>query len=105
MGPGSGYILSPERWDRLKKKYGALNPEAYGSTIDEIQNPELGRNFKAVDPVIKKIGTAQNSKRPDEIVIAISPAFGLHQKYNITGIPHGNILKELMAGIEEEGLK
>jgi len=41
----------------------------------------------------------------DEVIIALSPAFGLSQTKTITGIPHSQVLKELMAGIEEEGLK
>jgi propanediol dehydratase large subunit len=104
-GPGTGYILGQERWNLLKKKFGALNPEEYGAGLGGIQNLDFGKDLRTIELVIKKSGAAQPSKRPNEIVITLSPAFGLHQKINITGIPHGNILKELMAGIEEEGLK
>jgi len=41
----------------------------------------------------------------DEVIIAVGPAFGKYQTKTIHGIPHSQILKELMAGIEEEGLK
>jgi len=104
-GPGSGYILGEERWRLLKYKFGALNPEEYGSGLVDLKKFPINKDINIVDPVIKSLGIAQPSKKPNEIVIALSPAFGLHIKSNITGIPHGNILKELMAGIEEEGLK
>ncbi len=41
----------------------------------------------------------------DEVVIALSPAFGRRLKETIVGIPHVSVIKELTAGIEEEGLK
>ncbi len=39
-----------------------------------------------------------------EIIIALSPAFGTVIKKNITEIDLGDILKEICAGIEEEGM-
>lgn len=46
-----------------------------------------------------KVGTS-----PTEVVLALAPAFGdkLKQK-TITGIPHAAVLREILAGIEEEG--
>jgi propanediol dehydratase medium subunit len=39
------------------------------------------------------------------VVIALAPAFGDKLKrQTITGIPHAAVLRELMAGIEEEGM-
>jgi len=105
VGPGTGYSLSPEKWARLKKKYGALKPEKYGATLDHAQIPDSVKGLKMVDLELKSTGPAQPGTKPNEIVIALSPAFGLQHKRNITSIPHGNILKELMAGIEEEGLR
>jgi propanediol dehydratase medium subunit len=39
------------------------------------------------------------------VIIAVGPAFGLAQTVNIVGIPHKSILREVIAGIEEEGIK
>jgi propanediol dehydratase medium subunit len=50
-------------------------------------------------------GKAHKGNKADEIVIAVSPEFGLNKAQTITGIPHGVVLRELIAGIEEEGLK
>jgi len=46
-----------------------------------------------------KVGT---DKR--EVVIGILPSFGTAMTRTIIGIPHSSVLKEIMAGIEEEGL-
>lgn len=50
-------------------------------------------------------GEAKQGIRTDEVVIGISPAFMTYQTKTITGIPHDKVLKEIIAGIEEEGLK
>lgn len=47
-----------------------------------------------------KVGTAR-----DEVVIAVGPAFGSSQTTNIVGVPHKEIIRQVVAGIEEEGLK
>ncbi len=53
----------------------------------------------------KNEGEAKQGLRKDEVVIGISPAFMIYQTKTITGIPHEKVLKEIIAGIEEEGLK
>lgn len=50
-------------------------------------------------------GTAWVGTRKDEVVIGVAPAFGKYQTKTIVDIPHREVLKELIAGIEEEGLK
>ena len=54
---------------------------------------------------MEEIGTAKKGTRSDEVVIGIAPAFAKYQTKTITGLPHDKVLKELIAGIEEEGLK
>lgn len=54
--------------------------------------------------VLEEVGEAKKSTKSDEVVIALAPAFGKFQTETITHIPHVDVLKELMAGIEEEGL-
>lgn len=49
-------------------------------------------------------GLATVGMRKDEVVIALAPAFGLHQTKTIVGVSHQQLLKEVIAGIEEEGL-
>lgn len=54
---------------------------------------------------LTEIGEAQQGTQQDEVIIAVGPAFGLAQTVNIIGIAHKNILREVIAGIEEEGIK
>lgn len=53
---------------------------------------------------LEQVGTAEYGKRSDEVVIALAPAFGMYQTGTIVGIPHDDVLREVMAGIEEEGI-
>lgn len=50
-------------------------------------------------------GEATVGTAADEVVIGISAAFGEAQTKNILGVPHADIMKAMMAGIEEEGVK
>ncbi len=53
---------------------------------------------------VKEIGDAKKGTLPNEVVIGVAPAFGVHQTKTIIGIPHYKVLREIIAGIEEEGL-
>ena len=52
-----------------------------------------------------ELGTAKPGTDRREVVIGIPPAFGKAMTKTIINIPHNEVLKEIMAGIEEEGLK
>ena len=54
--------------------------------------------------VITEIGDAAKGTNPNEVVLGLAPAFGASQTKNIVGIPHADIIKEVMAGLEEEGV-
>lgn len=54
---------------------------------------------------LKEIGDASVGQDRNEVVIGIPPAFGTVMTQTIIKIPHHDALKEIMAGIEEEGLK
>jgi propanediol dehydratase medium subunit len=59
-----------------------------------------------IEMELRELGEAKAGASPNEVVIALAPAFGDKLKQQtITGIPHAAVLRELMAGIEEEGLK
>ena len=59
----------------------------------------------AGDGFLTEVGEARQGTQQDEVIIAVGPAFGLAQTVNIVGIPHKSILREVIAGIEEEGIK
>lgn len=87
-----------------------LNEKLLKSIIEEvIQNLNMAET-KPVSTaegklVLTCVGNAEVGKRKDEVVIGVAPAFGEFQTKTITKIPHALVLRELMAGIEEEGLK
>ncbi|MGL4484961.1 MAG: glycerol dehydratase reactivase beta/small subunit family protein [Anaerovoracaceae bacterium] len=54
---------------------------------------------------IEVLDTAKVGTNPDEVVIVLSPAFGTVLNETICEIPLINIVRELCAGIEEEGMK
>jgi propanediol dehydratase medium subunit len=53
----------------------------------------------------REIGAAKPGTDRNEVVIGVPPAFGTAMTKTIINIPHGEVLREVMAGIEEEGLK
>lgn len=53
---------------------------------------------------IKEVGEAKANVRPDEVVIALGPAFLKYQDKTIVNVKHSEALMEMIAGIEEEGL-
>lgn len=52
-----------------------------------------------------ELGEAKPGTKADEVVIGLAPAFGVYQTKTILGIPHAVVLRELIAGVEEEGLR
>ena len=54
---------------------------------------------------VTELDTASQGTNADEVVIAVSPAFGTKIKKSIVDLGLDKILKELCAGIEEEGMK
>lgn len=59
-----------------------------------------GRPMTLVEKGEARIGT-----RADEVVIALAPAFAKYQNKTIVNVPHSDVLREMIAGIEEEGIK
>jgi propanediol dehydratase medium subunit len=53
---------------------------------------------------LREIGPAGRGTRPDEVVVAVSPAFAGHFTKTIVEVPHAEVLRQLLAGIEEQGV-
>ncbi len=74
--------------------------------IKEMEHADVPQEAaKAARLVFKEVGVAPKHTNNDEVVIAICPAFGVYQDATITGVLHVEVLRELIAGVEEEGLK
>jgi propanediol dehydratase medium subunit len=68
--------------------------------------PAAGTAVESPAPLaFKEIGPAKQGMDKNEVVIALPPAFGTAMTRTIIDIPHQQVLREIMAGIEEEGLK
>lgn len=79
-----------------------------GATQQQVTKENAGETQQQAvkEMEFEEKGEAQRGSAPDEVVIAISPAFGdqMHAQ-TLTEIPHAAILRELFAGLEEEGVK
>jgi propanediol dehydratase medium subunit len=67
--------------------------------------PAAGGGSEAPPVHFRDVGPAERGTNRHEVVIGVSPAFGTTMTKTIIDIPHGEVLREVMAGIEEEGLK
>ena len=69
------------------------------------EKSEIGQTKEAAPIQFRDIGEAKAGTDRNEVVIGIPASFGTAMTRTIIGIPHRDVLKEIMAGIEEEGLK
>ena len=88
-GPGTGYRLSGARWDRLQRLPHAVDARLLGGA-EGTQSTEV-------------VGEAAAGGTSDDVVIAVGPAFGTGLLETIGGLPHGEVLEALIAGVREEG--
>lgn len=65
------------------------------NTTNQYAMPEL---------TLTEIGEAKIGINADEVVIGLAPAFLKFQSKTIVGINHSDVLREIIAGVEEEGL-
>lgn len=69
------------------------------------QQSPFGQEGEAPALQIRELGPAKPGTDRNEVVIGVPPAFGTAMTKTIINIPHGEVLREVMAGVEEEGLK
>jgi propanediol dehydratase medium subunit len=53
---------------------------------------------------LRETGPARRGTREDEVVIALSPAFAGYFTKTIVDVLHAEVLRQLLAGIEEQGV-
>ena len=93
-GPGTGYRMSPERQQEVAR----VRQERSHAELLAEQAPHAGC------VLLEDIGPAAVRPRPDEVVIGISPAFAVDVWLTLSGITVGEALRQMLAGIEEEGV-
>lgn len=85
--------------EQVMREMAADAPASSGPAPSSQAAPAAGRIN------VKEIGAADRGTDPKEVVIALSPAFSSQIYETIIGLPHGDVLKAVCAGVEEEGLK
>ena len=89
-GPGTGYRLAGERWERLRRLPHAVDARLLG-----------GR--PAGESPVSEVGPAARGESPDEVVIAVGPAFAAALGETIGGLAHADVLTALLDGVRSEG--
>jgi propanediol dehydratase large subunit len=93
-GPGTGYRMSPERRAEVARVRQVWFPEDLAL--------EQSRAQGCIE--LRELGPAGPGERPDEVVVGLSAAFGRAIWVALNGMSVAEVLRQLLAGIEEEGL-
>lgn len=96
----------------VKEVLGEVNqidtPIDFGKKVTPSTEQQIA-NSKAVDEHnpdwFQPVGLAKQGYSKDEVVIAVAPAFASVLDKTETGLSHKEVIRQLVAGIEEEGLK
>jgi propanediol dehydratase large subunit len=94
-GPGTGYRMSPKRRREVASVRQVWFPEDLAS--------EQARSEGCIE--LRDMGPAQPGDRPDEVVVGLSPAFGREIWVALNEMTVAEVLRQILAGIEEEGLQ
>jgi len=93
QGPGTGYVLSPQRREQIAR------------VRQERSTAELLAEQAALagSVVLNEKGISQTGHDPREVCIGLSPAFASRLWVTLSGVPVFEVLREILAGLEEEG--
>ena len=91
-GPSTGYRLQGERWRAVQDIPQAREPADY------LQGQGLHPSER-----LRELGPAARGS-VCEVVVALGPAFGRALTETIGGLPHDQVLQQILSGIAEEGL-
>ncbi len=94
-GPGTGYRMSPERRKQV-------------ASVRQVWFPEdlaLEQSRAEGCIVLREQGPAARGEHADEIVVGVSTAFAREIWVALNGMTVAEVLRQVLAGIEEEGLR
>lgn len=97
LGPGTGYRVSEARRQEINGIRDVLDRETVLS-----EESEYARHV-ARGIALRGMGEAAVGSDPREVVIGVSPAFGVKLFRTLSGIPIDDLLKALVAGIAAGG--
>lgn len=93
QGPGTGYRVEGERWLELQDLPQAWEPQTY---LEKLGTAGGGGWLEEIGPAKKGDQT--------EVIIALSPAFGVEIRESIAGLDLNDVLSAILHGIGEEGV-
>jgi propanediol dehydratase large subunit len=112
QGPGTGYEVAParreeiaairqqrSRADLLARHAVGAHPAARGAppaTPDDAQRP-------SPQILLVQRGPSQPGADPREVCVGVSPAFAIRLWFTMSGLPVGEALEQIVAGLEAEG--
>ena len=97
-GPGTGYEPSPER----QREIDAIR-QARGVSDLRASQARFVEGFVGTVPLLAPVGPARPGQGPRDVVIGVSPAVGRDVWRCLSGLAVTDVLREMLAGLEEEG--
>ena len=98
-GPGTGYRMSAERREDIARIRDVLDRAEVLRTEGTFAKAEGGRIR------YREAGPAKTGDDPGEVVVGVSPGFGLKLFRTLAGHPLSAVLKAIKSGVEERGLR
>jgi propanediol dehydratase large subunit len=92
-GPGTGYAPPPARQaeiDAIRQVRG-------------VEDLRRSQSLRALPGLLRPVGTASPGTSPRDVVIGVSPALGADVWQCLSGASVTDVLREMLAGLEEEG--
>jgi propanediol dehydratase large subunit len=89
-GPGTGYRLEGERWELLQQ-------------LPYVLDPEEEESSNGAPSPVRETHVATVDDSPDDVVVAVGPAFADALRETINGLSHEDVLYAVAAGIREGG--
>jgi propanediol dehydratase large subunit len=92
-GPGTGYVPPPARQaeiDAIRQVRG-------------VEDLRRSQSVLAVPGLLRPVGAASAGTSPRDVVIGVSPALGADVWQCLSGASVADVLREMLAGLEEEG--
>jgi hypothetical protein len=89
-GPGTGYRLEGERWQHLQQLPHTVDARLVGAA-------------QGFAKAVEETHVASLGDRPDEVVVAVGPAFGDALGETINGLAHRDVLEALVGGVRDAG--
>ena len=97
LGPGTGYRLTDARRDEIVAVRDCLTRD------DVLKSEAIHKAGEALRIGYRSSGSAKSGQTSNEVVVGLSPAFGIALFRTVGGHPLSAVLRELLSGLEAGG--